>query len=402
MSTLLLLRRRHGGGAIVSPSVFRSGAVISETLTRDELIDDILSGSHTLSMKGIVMVDGVDKEEVTDLSGSIRTSASALIMRTLTLDLGDPALFPKSIHSLIAPPNEVRIEVTMSNWRGSPVVETAGVFVLSEPKMTQGAAKWSLQVNCYDRSRFVQRNRWTAPTGVPDGVDIADYLRAAILSRDPFAEFGVWPTATGKATTAGVFGAATTNDPLQDLTKLATAASWRLAMDRQGRWTLYQIPDPATAPISATYSDRDPRNRFLDAVRSFSDLPGYNGVIGRSDPPAGTVAPVPIFSESWDDDPTSRTYRHGRWRPVPKFWSSPLFYDQTTLDAAVETLQREQIALTEKVTITTTADPRRVPDEVYIVDRPTLGLAGRVMSTDLTLPLDGNPMTIVALDRSLG
>lgn len=285
---------------------------------------------------------GVTGGDVTvDRTSSIRRSARMSVKArdaagTVIDDLGAlqtiaDTLIPASGSDLLAPyGNKVRIwyQIEVPGYvnpdDGSEMYPFAlGVLRISSARVSDDGTP-QLSITAYDDSKYIAKNKLTAPWVVAAGANYGDAIIALCQDRLP----GLQANPHTVTTTTPQIILDPEEDPWKAVTDWAAAISCEVFIDRNGYLTIRDEPDPYIDPVVWVYDDgtTNPNAVLLSADRELSDEPGYNGIILTSE---SNTLPAPIRIELWDDDPDSPTYALGQYGKVPYFKTSALVTDYT-------------------------------------------------------------------------
>jgi hypothetical protein len=193
-----------------------------------------LSSSHTVRTQVDVLVNGDVAASLTAesdagvVSGDVSVDVNATIRRSLSVAITDRTgdIFPVRIGDLLAPPNEVKV---WQGIEGFPLVPL-GVFGLSEPEVAEDGGAVTCQVKGFDRSRRIQRRKWTSPFTIPSGTPLAAAIQSVLSDRDPTGP-ALNAAPTGAVTPTVVLGSDNTNDPWADVSELAASAGMTVYYD---------------------------------------------------------------------------------------------------------------------------------------------------------------------------
>jgi hypothetical protein len=365
-----------------------------------------LSSSHTVRTQVDVLVNGDVAASLTAendagvVSGDVSVDVNATIRRSVSVAITDRTgdIFPVRIGDLLAPPNEVKV---WQGIEGFPLVPL-GVFGLSEPEVAEDGGAVTCQVKGFDRSRRIQRRKWTSPFTIPSGTPLAAAIQSVLSDRDPTGP-ALNAAPTGAVTPTVVLGSDNTNDPWADVSELAASAGMTVYYDPDGIPVLRELPDPATDPLAATYAEGD-GGLLLGGSRSFTDDPGTNGVIIIGN---GTELVAPFRVEVWDTNPASPTYYDPAnpdasiWGPVPDIQTTDLIADADTALATATAQLRAKLGTSENVRFTGVPNPGHEAGDVIYVKRSRLALDARYVLDSFSLPLGPGAMTGTCRSRQV-
>lgn len=328
-------------------------------------------------------------------AGAINDDRTAARRRTISsvITIVDPTgrLIPKYANDVLHPysGNELWI------FRGG---QPLGVFGLSKPDVHVGSDGWYLELSGSDRSHRIQRAAWTdiyAITGTPN-------LNTAVMAllNNRMAAAGVsWPynlsptSATVPNTTFGLArGGMSQTDPWADVSKLTKANAEELFFDQHGVIVSQPIPDPATAPVAATYID-GVGGTIVTIERGVDIDNSFSGVLVIGD---GSTVTTPVRAVVWD--PVSVSLMGY----VPYVYESSAITTQAQAAATAATLLPTVVGAQETMTITALADPARHASEVVSVTSERAGVTDvRYLLQQVHQPLGANATMTLSSTRQV-
>lgn len=267
-----------------------------------------------------------------------------------------------------------------------------GVFRLADLAV-EDSGSLDLQVDAYDMSRAVARNRFDQPWIVAAGTNIGDAITAVVQDRlarpdvNPHSVEDVFP---GQV----IIDAA--QDPWEVLTGWAQSISHEAYFDANGRFTIAPVDEPGS-PVVATYQNGENAVMVGTSV-GLSDDPGHNGVILTSE--SATLA-APIRAEAWDTSPSSPTYYLGAYGRVPKFVSNPYVATQAQADAAAAAELDRILGATERLSFVIVPNPAHEAGDVVRVVRDEVFREMAIES--MTIPLQASDtMQVSTKEKRVG
>lgn len=325
------------------------------------------------------------------VGGQVVADRTRAVRRDLAVQLVDPdgTLTPDDAADLLAPfGNEIRA------WRGIRLADGTdelvplGVFRIAGFDVASGGDEVSIDVVGYDRSRQVARARFTDEYQIAAGADIATVLTDLLTDRYPTIELDLPDTGftCGKA----VLEAGESSDPWRDAVGIAAAGGYELAFDPVGVCRLYTARDPTTATPDAVYTDTGDCV-LLQVARAADDEGLFSGVVVTGESSGLTT---PVRGESWDDDPSSPTYRYGKFGEVPRFYASPFVTTADQAAAAAQAMLDRAAGAVETISWAQVVNPAHDCDDVLVVTEAGSGTNVRLSLDALTVPLAADqPMT---------
>lgn len=348
-----------------------------------------VAGDHVAAVDCQVWYDDAQVGTVQPLGGSVTVDRSRDTRRQLNgVTFADPdrLLVPTEPTSLLAPyGQQLRV------FRGIDG-ETVPLGVFRIIKVSADSAG-TVAVEADDLSTVVRRNRWVSPWQVA-AVDAA----AAVVEilTDRFAEVEHAIVATGYTVGVGVLEAGSESDPWRDAQEIARSAGYELAFGPDGVARLY-LPASTAADATITYPAG---SVVLSATREIDGDTAYNGVIASGE--SSSLA-APVSGESWDEEPSSPTYRYGPFGEAPRFLVSPFITTTDQAQSAAESMLAQVTGSAESVTWTQIVNPALDVDDVVDLTVDEVSLVARLVIDSLEIPLTADgAMSATARVRRFG
>lgn len=330
------------------------------------------------------------------IDGAVTVDRTRLWRRDVKCTLADVdgTLTPSEASDLLAPyGNEIRVHRGFQ-LPGGDELAPLGVFRITRSNVRSGPDGVTIEVDGWDRSRRVSRNRWASPWTVAAGTDVATAITDVLADRLPDVEVAL--PLTGVTTPDVVFEYGEGSDPWRDVQDLARSAGFELAFDPQGAPTLYLPVDPSEAPTVATYGVGG-QLVLLEVERDADDEEVYSGVIASGE---GSQLVAPVQAEAWDEDTSSPTYRFGKFGQVPMFYTSPLLTTVEQCESAARSICNTKVGAVEGVQWRQLVNAAHDADDVIDAIETGTELNARLVLDQLTIPLGNDqPMTAVARSR---
>lgn len=342
--------------------------------------------SHTaVSYVEVVTPDlEVTRLQITD--GSVDVDRTAQIRRHITASCTDStgALTPRSTGEILTPyGTELRAYRGVRYSDGTTEFSPLGVFRLSMCTITAGIqGTVNIQLEGYDRSRTVSRDKFIDPYTIAAGTNILTAIKQIIYRTFPDAVYDAIDT---ELTTTGPMLFDSGSDPWDAVTQLAMSMGCEIYFDVLGAVSIAPPPDLAALPAPDFTYIEGQQNTMLDLTRVFTDDPGYNGVIVTGE--SSSDEKPPVRGEAWDYNYNSPTYRYGPYGEVPTFITDSVV--KTVEDC--QKLAASQLALilgyTSQLSITTIVNPSYEGGDVVEVKREQSGVSGLYVVDAFTVPL---------------
>jgi hypothetical protein len=374
--------------------------------TQSEEFYERLRKSHT----SISFVDVIAPDQETVrlklLDGEVSCDRTAQIRRGIRCNAVDPTgeITPRRTGEILTPyGTELRAYrgIRWQNNDGTTSEEVAplGVFRLSRSSITYKADGTSdISLEGYDRSRTIQRDKFTAPYVVDSGTNVIDAIKEIVKRTFPGAEYDA---ITSTLTTSSPTLLDTGSDPWEACRLLAQSVGCEIYFDVLGRVVIAPPPEIHALPApDFSYYDSD-GGHFLDLGRDFSDEGGYNGVIVTGESPGDELPPV--RGEAWDETPTSPTYRFGNYGEVPAFVTD----NNAKTDEECEQIAKSQLALVigapAQLSMTALVNPSYEAGDVVHVKLTKAGVDGLYGVDAFNVPFAASATQRLALrERSAG
>lgn len=284
----------------------------------DEFYNEIKGRSHKVVSYVEVIAPDQEARLLQVIDGEVGCDRTAQVRRNLNCRVVDPTgeITPRTTGEILTPyGTELRAYRGVEYSDGREEVCPLGVFRLSRSSITYKADGTSdIQLEAYDRSRTVQRDKFVSPYIVAAGTNLLTGIKEIIKRTFPGAEYD---TISTTLVTTGPMLLDTGADPWAACVQIATSMGCEIYFDVYGRVVIAPPPDIRAQPAPDFTYVEDDRCSMIDLSRQFSDEQGYNGVIVTGETP-GDEKP-PVRGEAWDDSPGSPTYRYGDYGEVPLF-----------------------------------------------------------------------------------
>lgn len=238
-----------------------------------------------------------------------------------------------------------------------------------------------ISVSGIDLSFPISLAEFTTPYIIPAGTLVTQAITDGLGTRLP-GQLSTLPAQVVATTEVTPLITLDVNqDPWQQFVRMAESIGYELYFGISGAPVLEPKVDPVDRPVVFSYQDG--RSAILARQRRLDTAPGYNGIVGTSE--AATIA-APLRSEVWDDNPSSPTYRLGKYGQRPKFVSYPYVATQAQLDAAVAADLVRILGGSEQVELAVLPDPTVDVEDVFGLRCPRLRIDGTYQIRRVVLP----------------
>lgn len=307
------------------------------------------------------------------IAGSMTEDRANSIRRTMTLELVDPSgqLSPTSLNSLLAPfKNELKLYRGIQTSVG-PEYVPLGVFGFREVVTDDDGRSLKIQINGFDRSDIVARQRFITPYRIAAGTAIEVAIQGIINTR--IASPVYVSTVTGFTTPTATYDVGA--DPWQACTELAQAAGCEVFFDNIGRVIIQPEPDPSTAPVNWTYASGF-QATITKIDRSFA-APQYNHVIESGE--SSNIIP-PVSASASDTNSNSPTWTG--YGDFPLFHVSPFLQSVAQCQAAASARLLKVLGATENVSFQGLVNPALAGSDVIVITQPRVAISQVVYVVD--------------------
>ncbi|MFG3137709.1 DUF5047 domain-containing protein [Streptomyces sp. NPDC048211] len=328
-----------------------------------------------------------DAFRLTATGGNVAVDRTAAIRRRCVASCVDPdgTLTPRSAEDLLTPyGTEIRPYRGIRYDDGTEEVMPLGVFRISKATVTDSVGgSPDIQLEAYDRSRTVSRDKFTSPYSIPVGTNVVQAIKDILARTFPALTYD---SITSALSTSAPMLYDVNDDPWDMACQLAVSLGCELFFDTRGAVVIAPPVDIDALPAPAFTYIEGPGCTMLDLSSVFTDEPGYNGVvlIGES---VGDELP-PVRSIVWDDQPTSATYHLGPYGEVPMTVTDPIVKTQSEADTAAAGLLRGQLGFSSQLSLTASVNPALDAGDVVQVVRARSGVSGLYAVDTLTVPLE--------------
>lgn len=333
--------------------------------------------------KGRIRLSAVD--------GSVSVDGTATIRRSCSISCVDPTgvLTPVGPHSDLTPYGTELFPYRGVRYDdGTEELVPLGVFRLAKSSITDTSdAGVTISLEAYDRSRTIQREKFTDTYVIAAGTNILDAIKVLVERTFPDVEYDVLSTTRTIASTM-IFDAQ--DDPWEAITTLALSLGCSAYFDVYGRFVMAPTatPDALSSPSIKLVEGKDCPMLSLD--RTFSDEPGFNGVIVVGESPGDGLPPV--RAEVWDDEPTSPTYRYGPYGRVPMPYTDQNVKTVEDAIAVGTQLLAQVLGATAIVGVVMLVNPAMEAGGVVQVIRARSHVSGLFTAESFEVPMLGSTM----------
>lgn len=344
-----------------------------------------IRASHTVVSYVIVTSPTRESVRLESIGGEVKVDGTAAIRRSCraTCVDTDGSWTPTGPGSLLTPfGTELRPYRGVQYIDGTEEVYPLGVFRIAkaDPVDEEGAVQ--IQIEAYDLSRVVIRDKFTSPYAIPSGTNLVQAIKDILARTFDDLEYDA---ITSSLTTTAPKVYDVGDDPWEAVTELALSLGCEIYFNVLGRVVISPSPDidALPAPVFDYIEGEDCTMSALS--QSYTDEPGYNGVVVTGESPGDELPPV--RGEAWDDEPTSATYRRGPYGEVPMFHTDTNIKTQADAEAVAAQMLHGLLGFSSSLDIKTMVHPALEAGEVVEVRRARSHVDGLFLVDAFNVPL---------------
>ena len=321
-------------------------------------------------------------------SGDIKVDRTAAIRRSVSISCVDPLeiLVPKGVNSILTPYGaELRPYRGIRHDNGDIEVYPLGVFRIAKVSVsdTTGGSP-IIGIEGFDRSRTISRDKFTVPYVIAGGTNVITAIKDIIERTYATPDYDIVTTAL-TTTAPRVYDSG--DDPWEACMELAQSMGAEIYFNANG-WLTIATPVDMDSMPSANFTYMEGYgNTLLDLSQSYSDEPGYNGVIVVGESPGDELPPV--RGEAWDDEPSSLTYRLGPYGEVPLFISDTLIKTEEDATASALGALNNLLGFSSQLDISAIVNPTYECGHIVDVVRERSNINASYAIDSFNVPLSG-------------
>jgi hypothetical protein len=343
------------------------------------------------------------------LSGQVDVDRTASVRRRLSLTCADPLgdLTPERAGDILTPyGTELRPYMGVVYEDGSVEVCALGVFRISQVaimddsgtgsgsgtgasggssiRQTGHSGGFTINIDAYDLSRTVSRDKFTTPYTITEGTNVISAIQSILARTFPDLSYDAMGTNVTVSPTQ-VFDAG--EDPWAVAQGLALSLGADLYFNINGDVTI----EPAVDIRSLTSADFEyiegESCTMLSLEKVFSDEPGYNGVVVIGESPGDDLPPV--TATAWDSDPTSLTYHKGPYGEVPMFVQDQVVKTTEEAQAMANAILSSVVGFVNQLNVDATTNPAFECGDVVRIVRARSKVSDYFVVDAFTVPFSG-------------
>lgn len=323
---------------------------------------------------------------LTATGGGVTEDATAEVRRRCSITCVDATgeLTPRGAEDLLTPyGTELRPYRGVKYADGTVEVIPLGVFRISQVDVDdQVGGSPDIKIEAFDRSRTVQRDKFTEPYTVAKDTNIVDAIKAILSRTFPALEYDA--ISTELKTTAPLVYEQNTS-PWEAVTSLAVSIGCEVYFNATGRVVIAPPADIDALPAPSFEYAEGRGCTMLNLSSKFTDEPGFNGIVLTGET-VGDEAP-PVRAVVWDTEPTSPTYHLGPYGEVPEFVTDPNVKTDEDAENAARSLLQGILGFSDQLSIVAWPNPAQTAGDVVKVVRKRSGADGLYSVDTITTPL---------------
>jgi hypothetical protein len=343
--------------------------------------------SHTMVCKIEVLDQGdLVLANLPIIDGSVTASRDGNIRRSATLTVAGEEYVPEEITDLLHPlsSHEFKVFRGIRFADGTEEFVPLGIFGIEDTDIEDDGDQLTVSIKGFDRSKQIQRNKWTRPYFVEEGLNYGEAIKAMILNRRPSTQFAF--TYIDEITPPMIFGSSGLNsggDPWSDVVGLAESLGMQIYFNVEGYCRIQKEPDPSTAPVAWEFKEGEEAT-ILSATRGLTRENVYNHVVAFA---AGSSLADPVRIDVVDDDPTSPTYYLGSFGDVPTYYRSTTISSVSQTTEAAQALLRKSLGTPEQISFNHIVVPMLQVGDTVRIRNTRMGLDQKHIIDKITIPL---------------
>jgi hypothetical protein len=335
--------------------------------------------------------------------GDVSCDRSAAIRRSCKATCVDPTgtLAPSTADDILTPyGTELRPYRGVKYDDGTIEVLPLGVFRLSKADVKDSpGGSVDISLEAFDLSRTVARDKFVSPYIIAADTNVIEAIKSILARTFPDLQYDAIST-TRTTTAPRLYDLAA--DPWEAVTVLAQSLGCEIYFDVAG-WVVIAPPVDLDALPSPDFTYIEGQGcTMLDLARSFSDEPGFNGIVLTGESP-GDELPA-VRAVAWDEEPTSPTYHLGPYGEVPDFITDQLIKTTEEAEATVKQLLSARLGFSSQLSISAVVNPSYEAGQVVQVERQRSRVTGLYALDAFNIPLnrDGTQSLTVRQKGSVG
>lgn len=353
-------------------------------------LQDLVAGSHRALVEARIVPAGQTGDDPEGLAiliegGDVAFDASANVFANASLTTDGAELWPRHSSDPLAPYGTHELFLRRGIATGpDPYWSALGYFRLDVVGQDR-AARGPITLTCPDRMQAIIDARFLGPRQIKAGRVVGEVIRELVNEVLPLAEV-VFADVFEFATIARTI--IVEEDRYQAIRDIVRAGGQIMFWDGAGRLQIRPAPDATAAPLWELAAGEN--GVLIDASRTLSRQGVRNIVVARGE---GADMSEPVQSIAADMSPSSPTYVHGPFGPVPRFYSSPLISTEEQAFKAAAALLGNSLGMAFDVGLTAVCNPAVRPWDCVRVTYDSGDREVHVMDTATVPLLASSPLT---------
>lgn len=332
----------------------------------DRFLEEIRS-SHTIVSYVVVTSPSQESARLEAVDGDVRVDRTASIRRSCSITCvdSDGSWAPKGPESILTPyGTELRPYRGVLYADGTEEVHPQGVFRLAKADVSDSGGSVQITLEAYDLSRTVKRDKFTSPYVIASATNVVQSIKDILARTFPDLDYDAI-SASLVTTAPRVYDVG--DDPWDACTELAKSIGCEVFFDVLGRVVIAPPVDIDALPAPVFDYVEGNECTMTELALSYSDEPGFNGVVVTGESPGDELPPV--RGEAWDDSSTSATYRRGPYGEVPMFHTDQIVKTQADANAVAAQLLQGLLGFSSALSIKSMVNPSLEAGDVVEVVR---------------------------------
>ncbi len=342
--------------------------------------------SHHVVTRADLLIGGNVAEAFEITEGQVEIDSSNHHQGKMKVTLRDETLVPSQATDLFAPfGNEIQLHRGIRLGDGTEEMVPLGIYGIKKSKVQDSGEALSIKLEGFDRSKRLARARFQDTYHKAHNNVTGEVIEEIVQQQDPLAEFAGDITTQLPDQSAAV-EAEPGEDPWAVCQELARADGANLYYDGNGKIDVKWMPEETTGSVHWVFEEGED-GMILSIDKEQDNDATYNHVIVTGETP-GCDCP-PVTAETWDNDPTSPTYRYGTFGDIVYFYHSPLIHTESQAQAVAELTLREVLGGEEKVQFQAICHPALEPFDLVQITRDRMSLNKVGIIEKVSIPMVG-------------
>lgn len=351
----------------------------------DRFLEEVRRSHEYVSYVDVIGVD-LRQFRLPATGGDVNIDNTGETRRTCSISCVDPTgdLTPRDQRGILTPyGSEIRPYRGIVYDDGTEEIIPLGVFRIAKVDIKDSNAGSSdIKIEGHDHSRTISRDKFKAPYTIEEETNLLTAIKDIVEMTLPDVTYDAVSTTM---TTTGPIVYEAGDDPWEAVTTLAQSMGCEIHFGPEGHLEIAPPVDIGALPApDFTYIEGD-ECTMLDLSLSYTDEPGFNGVIVTGESVSDELPPV--RGEAWDEDPASPTYRYGPYGEVPEFFTDQNVKTDEEAAVVAESRLSGHLGFSSQISLTATVNPALDAGNVIAVKRERSGVDGLYVLDSVKVPL---------------